>query len=109
MSSNRKWSPIILGTLTPKQIAALAGLAPFNRDSGTLKGKRTIWGGGGSVRTALYMPTLVAIKHTHQIKNFYNRLCLAGNSKMTALIACMRKLLIIMNAMIRKKQCWIFE
>lgn len=98
-----------LGTLTPKQIAALGGVAPFNRDSGTLKGKRTIWGGRASVRTALYMPTLVAIKHNPQIQAFYNRLCLAGKSKMTALIACMRKLLIIMNAMIRKNQCWIFE
>ncbi|MDP3268625.1 MAG: IS110 family transposase [Legionella sp.] len=98
-----------LGTLTPKQIAALAGLAPFNRDSGTLKGKRTIWGGRASVRTALYMPTIVAIKYNPQIQVFYHRLCLAGKSKMTALIACMRKLLIIMNAMIRKKQCWIFE
>lgn len=98
-----------LGTLTPKQIAALAGLAPFNRDSGTFKGKRTIWGGRASVRIALYMPTLVAIKHNPQIKAFYQRLCLAGKAKMSALIACMRKLLIIMNALIRKQQCWIFE
>lgn len=98
-----------LGTLTTKQIAALAGLAPFNRDSGTLKGKRTIWGGRASVRLALYMPTLVAIKHNPQLQAFYQRLCAAGKAKMTALIACMRKLLIIMNAMIRKKQCWMFE
>jgi transposase len=98
-----------LGSLSPKQAAALAGLAPFNRDSGTLNGKRTIWGGRASVRMALYMPTLVAIKHNPQIRAFYERLCLNGKSKMTALIACMRKLLIIMNAMIRNKQCWIFE
>lgn len=98
-----------LGTLTPKQVAALAGLAPFNRDSGTLKGKRTIWGGRASVRTALYMPTLVAIKHNPQIRAFYERLCLKGKSKMTAVIASMRKLLIIMNALIRKNECWYFE
>lgn len=98
-----------LGTLTSKQVASLAGLAPFNRDSGTLKGKRTIWGGRASVRNALYMPTLVAIKHNPQLREFYQRLCGAGKAKMTALIACMRKLLVIMNAMIKKKQCWVFE
>ena len=98
-----------LGTLSTKQIASLAGLAPFNRDSGTLKGKRTIWGGRATVRTALYMPTLVAIKYNPQIRNFYQRLCDVGKSKMTAIIACMRKLLTIMNVLIKKKQCWIFE
>lgn len=96
-----------LGTLGPKQIAALAGVAPFNRDSGTLKGKRTIWGGRASVRNALYMATLVATKHNSQIRLFYNRLCALGKAKKTAIIACMRKLLIIMNAMIRKNQLWI--
>lgn len=95
-----------LGALGSKQIAALAGLSPFNRDSGTLKGKRTIWGGRASVRNALYMSTLVAVKHNPQIKVFYERLCNAGKTKMTALIACMRKLLIILNAMIKNKQCW---
>lgn len=98
-----------LGSLSPKQIAALAGLAPFNRDSGTLKGKQTIWGGRASVRNALYMPTLVAIKHNPQIRAFYERLCVAGKSKMTAIIACMRKLIIIMNALVRKNECWKFE
>lgn len=98
-----------LGTLSSKQIAALSGLAPFNRDSGTLKGKRTIWGGRASVRTALYMPTLVAIKHNPQIQAFYQRLCQAGKAKMTAVIACMRKLLIIMNAMVKKNQSWSFQ
>jgi transposase len=95
-----------LGTLKAKQIAALAGLAPFNRDSGTLKGKRTIWGGRASVRNALYMATLVATKHNPQIKSFYQRLCSSGKAKLTALTACMRKLLIIMNALIRKNQFW---
>ncbi|HHF7375747.1 TPA: IS110 family transposase [Legionella bozemanae] len=98
-----------LGALNTKQVASLAELAPFNRDSGTLKGKRTIWGGRASVRIALYMPTLVAIKHNPQLRAFYQRLCEAGKAKMAALIACMRKLLIIMNAMIKKKQCWTFE
>ena len=95
-----------LGTLGSKQIASLAGLAPFNRDSGTLKGKRTIWGGRSSVRNALYMPTLVAIKHNVQIKVFYERLVLAGKAKKSAIIACMHKLLVIMNAMIKKSQPW---
>jgi transposase len=98
-----------LGTIGAKQISALAGLAPFNRDSGTLKGKRTIWGGRASVRNALYMSTLVAIKHNSKIKEFYERLCLAGKTKMTAIIACMHKLLIILNAMIKNNQPWQYE
>jgi transposase len=98
-----------IGLLSTKQIASLAGLAPFNRDSGTLKGKRTTWGGRAPVRTALYMPTLSAIKNNPQIRDFYQRLCLAGKEKMCAVIACMRKLLIIMNAMVKKNQSWILE
>lgn len=98
-----------LGTLSPRQIAALAGVAPFNRDSGTLKGKRTVWGGRASVRNALYMATLVAARHNPQIKSFYHRLCQAGKAKKTALIASMRKLLVIMNALIRKNECWNSE
>lgn len=95
-----------LGTVASKQIAALAGLAPYNRDSGTLRGKRTIWGGRASVRTALYMPTLVAIRHNPQIKQFYERLCQAGKQKKTALVACMHKLLIILNAMVKHQETW---
>jgi transposase len=95
-----------LGFLDSKQISALAGLAPYNRDSGTLRGKRTIWGGRASVRTALYMPTLVAIRHNPQIKQFYERLCQAGKQKKTALVACMHKLLIILNAMIKHQETW---
>lgn len=95
-----------LGKLSAKQITALGGLAPFNRDSGTLRGKRTIWGGRASVRTTLYMATLVAIRHNVQIKKFYDRLCLAGKMKMVAITACMHKLLIIMNAMIKHRQPW---
>jgi transposase len=78
-----------IGTLGPKQITALAGLAPFNRDSGILKGKRTIWGGRASVRNALYMATLVATKHNPQIRVFYQRLCAAGKAKKPpSLLAC---------------------
>lgn len=96
-----------LGNMEPKQLSALVGVAPLNRDSGTLKGKRTIWGGRASVRDVLYMPTLVAIKHNPQIRAFYERLCANGKAKMTAVIACMHKLLIVMNALIRKKEMWL--
>jgi transposase len=95
-----------IGTLRAKQISALAGLAPYNRDSGTLRGKRTIWGGRASVRATLYMATLVATRYNPQIKNFYERLCNAGKKKKVALTACMHKLLIIMNAMIKKGELW---
>ena len=95
-----------LGQIGSKQIASLAGLAPFNRDSGTLKGKRTIWGGRASIRIALYMATLVAIRHNPRIKLVYERLCLAGKAKKVAIIACMRKLLIIINTMIKNGPCW---
>lgn len=95
-----------IGSLNRKQIAALAGLAPFNRDSGTLKGKRTIWGGRTNVRKALYMPTLGAIKFNPKIRAFYLALCQSGKTKMTALIACMRKLLTILNAMVKNSQPW---
>jgi len=95
-----------LGDLSHKCISSLVGLAPFARDSGTMRGKRTIWGGRASVRSALYMATLVAIKHNWQIKRFYERLCNAGKQKKVAIIACMRKLLIIMNAMIKNNQPW---
>ena len=95
-----------LGKLNAKQISALAGLAPYNRDSGSLRGKRTIWGGRACVRTTLYMATLVATKHNPQIKSFYERLCNAGKMKKVAIIACMHKLLIIMNAMIKRGESW---
>jgi transposase len=95
-----------LGAMSSKQIAALVGVAPFNRDSGSLKGVRTIWGGRAPVRRALYMATLVATKHNPIIKQFYQRLLASGKAKKTALVASMRKLLIIMNALLRKKQFW---
>lgn len=95
-----------LGSLTGKQISALAGLAPFNRDSGQLRGTRAIWGGRASVRQCLYMATLVASRYNSKIKAFYQRLCLAGKPKKVALIACMRKLLICINAMVKNNSPW---
>lgn len=95
-----------LGELNRKQISALVGLAPFNRDSGSLKGRRSIWGGRASVRSALYMAALVATKHNPVIRQFYNRLRSAGKKPKVALVACMRKLLTILNAMIKHKTRW---
>jgi transposase len=95
-----------LGTLNRKQIAALVGVAPLNRDSGKFRGKRSIWGGRASVRSSLYMATLVATRHNPVIKAFYKKLCAAGKLKKVALTACMRKLLTILNAMIRNRTRW---
>ena len=95
-----------LGTLDRKRIAALAGLAPFNRDSGTLRGRRTIWGGRACVRSALYMAALVASRRNHLIAAFYARLRQAGKPPKVALTACMRKLLTILNAMLRDNRPW---
>jgi transposase len=95
-----------LGQLHRRQIASLVGLAPINRDSGKMRGKRTIWGGRKNARTALYMPTMCAIRHNPVIRNFYLRLLEAGKPKMVALTACMRKLLTILNAILREKKPW---
>jgi transposase len=95
-----------LGSLNHKRIAALAGVAPFNRDSGKMRGKRTIWGGRASVRTCLYMATLVATRCNPVIAAFYKRLRTAGKPAKLALTACMRKLLTILNAILRDKQPW---
>jgi transposase len=95
-----------LGRLDRRQIAALAGVAPFNRDSGSQRGKRTISGGRAHVRTALYMATLTATRFNPLIRQFYERLCQAGKPKKVALIACMRKLLTILNAMLRHGTTW---
>jgi len=95
-----------LGVLNRKQIAALAGLAPFNRDSGTLRGKRCIWGGRAKVRSALYMAALSATQHNAVIRAFYLRLLNAGKTKKAALTACMRKLLTILNAMVKTNTPW---
>jgi len=95
-----------LGTLDRRQIAALVGVAPLNRDSGTLRGKRTIWGGRAQVRTVFYMATLVASKFNQTIKVFFDRLIEKGKPFKVALTACMRKLLTIINAMIKQKTMW---
>jgi len=95
-----------LGRLDRKKIAALVGVAPFPCDSGTLRGKRIVWGGRARVRSALYMATLVATRHNPLIRAFYQRLCAAGKPKKVALVACMRKLLTILNAMLRHQTPW---
>ena len=95
-----------LGTLNRRQIAALVGVAPFNRDSGTLRGKRTVWGGRARVRTALYMGAMVASRFNPVIRDFYQRLLSAGKPKKLALTACMRKLLIILNSMLKYGSSW---
>lgn len=90
-----------LGTVDRRAIAKLAGLAPLCRDSGHQKGKRVIWGGRAEARSALYMATLVATRHNDTIRAYYTRLLGAGKAKKLALTACMRKLLTILNAMLR--------
>lgn len=95
-----------LGLLNRKQIAALVGMAPFNRDSGRLHGHRTIWGGRASVRTALYMATLVATPWNPVIRSFYQRLRVAGKAPKAALVAALRKLLTILNAMVHDGTPW---
>ncbi len=95
-----------LGTLDRREVAALAGMAPFNRDSGTLRGKRTVWGGRSRVRAALYMGTLSATRCNPVIRDFYQRLLAAGKPKKVALVACMRKLLVTLNSMLKHRTSW---
>lgn len=95
-----------LGTMDRKQIAALVGVAPLNRDSGRRSGKRRIYGGRSSVRTTLYMATLTAIRCNPVIHTFYHRLLQAGKEKKVAIVACMRKLLTILNSMLRHHSPW---
>ena len=95
-----------LGKLNRRKIASLVGVAPLNRDSGTMRGRRTIWGGRPRLRTALYMATLVASRRNSVITAFYQRLLYAGKAKKVALVACMRKLITILNAMMRSLTAW---
>ena len=95
-----------LGALNRKKIAALVGVAPINRDSGRMRGKRGVWGGRSSVRSALYMAALVATRRNAVIREFYARLLAAGKPKKVALVASMRKLLTIMNTMVRDGSAW---
>ena len=95
-----------LGRLNRRQIASLVGVAPLNCDSGERRGMRHIWGGRAPVRTALYMATLSAVRCNPIIRGFFNRLSAAGKPRKGALVACMRKLLTILNAMMQRRVCW---
>jgi transposase len=95
-----------LGTLDRKKIAALVGVAPFNRDSGRWKGKRVIWGGRSDVRSVLYMSAIVAVRRNPPLCTFYQRLCSAGKTPKVALTACIRKLVVILNAMLKNAAPW---
>ena len=95
-----------LGTLNRREIAALVGVAPMNRDSGNYQGKRLIRGGRSKVRTVLFMSMMSAIQHNPQIRGFYQRLLAAGKPKKVAIIACMRKQLTILNALLKNGTRW---
>jgi transposase len=95
-----------LGELTRRCIAALVGVAPINRDSGQMRGRRTVWGGRSEVRATLYMATLAAVRANPTITGFYRRLRQAGKPGKVALTACMRKLVVILNAMLRERASW---
>jgi len=95
-----------LGTLSGRKISALIGVAPFNRDSGKYRGRRSCWGGRARVRAALYMAALTAIRHNPVIRVFYQRLREAGKPFKVAIVACMRKILVTLNAMLKNNTCW---
>lgn len=95
-----------IGTMNRRQIAALVGVAPLNRDSGKYKGRRAIWGGRARIRSVLYMCVISGICHNPKIKAFYNRLISSGKKHKVAITACMRKLMIILNTMIKNDTCW---
>ena len=98
-----------LGKLSNRQVAALCGLAPFNRDSGQMKGKRRIKGGRAPIRTVLYMAMLSAIQHNPIMKKFYEKLVAQGKHKKVAITACMRKMITILNTMVRNDQEWLMN
>lgn len=95
-----------LGHVAPAAVTKLVGLAPLNRDSGRVRGPRQVWGGRASVRAALYMATLVATRHNPVIRAFYQRLRAAGKAPKLALVAAMRKLLVILNAIVKHQTPW---
>ena len=96
-----------LGSLTRRQVAALVGVAPFNRDSGKMRGRRTIWAGRAALRACLYMAAVAAARGSNPvIASFYRRLRLAGKPAKLALTACMRKLVVTLNAMLRTNRAW---
>ena len=98
-----------LGALGRKQVAALVGVAPLNRDSGTLRGRRTTWGGRASVRRVLYMATLSAVRYNPAIRALFQRLVAAGKPKKLARVACMRKLIVVLNQIVRSSTPWSVE
>jgi transposase len=95
-----------LGQLSRREIAKLVGVAPLSRDSGTMRGRRFVQGGRATVRAVLYMAALVATKRNPVLRGFYERLLAAGKPKKLALVACMRKLLTILNTIARTEQRW---
>jgi len=95
-----------LGRLNRREIAALVGVAPLNHDSGTMRGRRTVWGGRAHLRAALYMGTLVGVRHNPVLRSLYRRLLERGKAKKVALVACMRKLITILNAMLKHRTSW---
>jgi transposase len=95
-----------LGSLSARKLSALVGVAPFNRDSGQYRGRRACWGGRAHVRAALYMAALTASRCNPVIRAFYQRLRNAGKPAKVALVACMRKILVILNAMLKNNTCW---
>ena len=95
-----------LGRLSRQQLATLVGVAPLNRDSGTWRGRRSTWGGRSAVRAALYMAALAAIRWKPPLRAFYHQLCAAGKAKKVALTACRRKLLTLLNALLRDQPPW---
>ena len=98
-----------LGTLNRRQVAALVGVAPLNRDSDTLRGKRRIWGGRARLRAVLYVAAMVASRFNPVIRDFYQRLLAAGKPKKVAFTACMRELLVILNSMVKRRSPWCAE
>lgn len=98
-----------LGSLNRQQVAALIGVAPLNRDSGLMKGKRSVWGGRADVRKVLYMATLSAVRCNPVIRAFYRRLKDNGKESKVALTACMRKLMVILNSMVRTGETWRYD
>lgn len=106
LSMNLLSSLTELGTLNRREIATLVGVAPLNRDSGNFRGKRMVWGGRAQVRAALYMAALSASRYNPVIKPFYQRLIAKGKKPKVALTACMRKLLVILNTMVKTQTAW---